>query len=123
MCINHDKPGDLLIMEYKDLTLLHEIDTEIANNDAVLIYFSAPHCNVCKVLKPKIAELIRKEFPRIQLFYVNIDKAPVVSGQYRIFSIPTVVVCFDGKEHLRKSRNIGLNEIANEIARPYSMMF
>ena len=110
-------------MEYKDLTLLDEIQEQIDKNEALLIYFSAPHCNVCKVLKPKIAGLIENEFPKIRLFYVDIEKAPVASGQFRIFSIPTLLVYFDRREFLRKSRNIGLSELAIEIERPYTMLF
>ena len=110
-------------MEFKVLTLLDEIGEEISGNEAMLIYFSAPHCNVCKVLKPKIAEMISEEYPEIRLFYVNIEDAPVVSGQFRIFSIPTIMVYFGGKEFLRKSRNIGLRELSDELRRPYSLMF
>lgn len=110
-------------MGYKDLTLMSEIDEAIEKNDALLIYFSAPHCNVCKVLKPKIAELTRNEFPELKLFYVDIDKAPAVSGQFSIFSIPTIMIYFGGKEFLRKSRNIGIAELSMEIERPYSILF
>lgn len=110
-------------MAYQNITLMNEIEEAIATNDAVLFYFSSPKCNVCKVLKPKVAELIKEEFPNIKLYYVNIEEAPVISGQYRIFTIPTLLVYFDGKEFMRKSRNIGIGEMEGELRRPYELMF
>jgi len=102
---------------------MDEINAIIENDEAALFYFSSSTCSVCKVLKPKVAELIQKNFPKINLYYVNIEKAPIISGQFRIFSIPTILVFIDRKEYLRKSRNIGLSELESEIERPYGMMF
>lgn len=110
-------------MEYKTLTLLDEIQEAIEKHPAMLVYFSAPHCNVCKVLKPKVAEMISTSFSEIKLYYINIEDAPVVSGQFRIFSIPTILVFFEGREYIRKSRNIGLLELEGELSRPYSILF
>lgn len=110
-------------MDYRNLTLLDEIHEIIEKQRAILIYFSAPHCNVCKVLKPKVAELIREKYPEIELFYVNIEDAPIVSGQFRIFSIPTILIYFEGKEYLRKSRNVGIQELENDLKKPYSILF
>lgn len=110
-------------MEYKTLTLLDEIEEALGKNPAMLVYFSAPHCNVCKVLKPKVAEMINTSFPQVKLYYINIEDAPVVSGQFRIFSIPTILIFFEGREYIRKSRNIGLLELEGELSRPYSILF
>jgi thioredoxin len=110
-------------MVYQPLYTLNDIQEINSNNEAVLIYFSSESCSVCKVLKPKIAGLIESEFPKMKLFYVDIEKSPLISGQYRIFTIPTLLVFFDGKEYIRKSRNIGLRELQEEIERPYGMVF
>lgn len=90
---------------------------------ALLAYFSTEACNVCKVLKPKVDELIQTEFPKIKLVYIKSDKLPEVAAQNQVFAAPTLIIYFDGREYIRKSRNIGIGELQNEIARPYSMMF
>ncbi|MFW5877981.1 MAG: thioredoxin family protein [bacterium] len=110
-------------MEYTSITLQDEIEKAISTNNAALIYFSAPHCNVCKVLKPKLAEMFQDEFPEIKLFYVDVENAPVLSGQFSIFTIPTILVFFEAKEYMRKSRNIGLSELERELERPYRLLF
>jgi len=90
---------------------------------ALLAYFSTENCNICKVLKPKVAELIQTEFPKIKLIYIKSDVLPEVAAQNQVFAAPTILVFFEGKENIRKSRNIGIGELQHEIERPYSMMF
>ena len=90
---------------------------------ALLAYFSTETCNVCKVLKPKVAELIQASFPEIKLVYIQTDKLPEVAAQNQVFAVPTLLVYFEGREYIRKSRNIGIGELEREIDRPYSMIF
>ncbi len=90
---------------------------------ALLAYFSTEACNVCKVLKPKVADLLQQEFPKIKSVYIKSDKLPEVAAQNQVFTAPTILVFFDGREYIRKSRNIGIGELQLEIERPYSMIF
>lgn len=90
---------------------------------ALLAYFSTENCNVCKVLKPKVAELVKNEFPKIKLVYINSDVLPELAAQNQVFAAPTILIYFEGREYIRKSRNIGISELQREIERPYSMIF
>lgn len=100
-----------------------EYENYLKSNEAVLFYLSTPQCNVCKVLKPKLIEFINQKFPMIKMGYINTEALPEVSAQNSIFTVPTILVFFDRKEFIRKSRNINLTEFENEIERPYSMFF
>jgi thioredoxin 1 len=95
----------------------------LAENDAVLSYFSTEICSVCKVLKPKVAEMIAESFPKIKMVFVESDKLPELAAQNRVFTAPTVIVFFDGRETIRKSRAFGVDELKSEIQRPYSLLF
>ncbi len=106
-------------MEYIPLFTLEEIEDAILTNAASVFWFSTDTCNVCKVLRPKLAELVKKEFPLVRLYYINIEKSPLLAGQFRVFSVPTALVYFDGREFFRKSRNISLSELEGDIRRPY----
>jgi thioredoxin-like negative regulator of GroEL len=90
---------------------------------SLLAYFSTEACNVCKVLKPKVEELILNEFPKFKLAYIKSDKLPEVAAQNQVFAAPTILVFFEGRESIRKSRNIGIGELQREIERPYEMIF
>jgi thioredoxin 1 len=105
------------IKSFEEFLMLKE------NEPALLGYFSTEVCNVCKVLKPKVADLLNNEFPHMKMVYVASDKLPEVAAQNQIFAAPTILVYFDGREYIRKSRNIGIDELQQEIERPYSMFF
>ncbi len=90
---------------------------------ALLAYFSTVACNVCKILKPKVAELLEVNFPLMKMVYIPSDELPEIAAQNQIFTAPTIVVFFEGREYIRKSRNIGINELQNEIERPYLLLF
>ena len=93
------------------------------NEKAFLAYFSTEACNVCKVLKPKVETMVKDKFPKIKLVYIKSDLLPEVAAQNRVFAAPTILVFFEGREHIRKSRNIGIGELEQEIERPYFIIF
>ncbi len=90
---------------------------------AMLAYFSTDACNVCKVLKPKVEELVLTQFPNIKLAYIKSDKLPEVAAQNSVFTAPTILIFFEGREYIRKSRAIGIDELQQEIGRIYTMIF
>jgi len=100
-----------------------EFENFVNENKGVLIYYSSPKCNVCKVLKPKLSDLLTLNYPNIKMGYVDIEKMSEISAQNGIFSMPTIVVYFDKKEFIRKSRNINITVFRSEIDRPYSLFF
>jgi len=108
---------------YQTITSIAEYEAAITQNTAALFYFSHNECNVCKVLKPKIEELFTEEFPKTGLFYVNTKESPELSAQQRVFAVPSLLIFVDGREYVRKSRNIGLNELEELMERPYEMLF
>lgn len=110
-------------MAYSTIKNFDSFNNILEKEDAVLIYFSHEQCNVCKVLKPKVAELLEINFPKMKMFYVDTVLSSEISGQNKIFAVPTVVCFFGGRETFRKSRNIGINELGEQIERPYGMIF
>jgi thioredoxin-like negative regulator of GroEL len=107
----------------KSIKSLNEFSHKISELPGVLFYFSHEKCNVCKVLKPKIHDLLKARFPKIEMIYCDTVLYPEIAGQNSIFTVPTILVFFDGKEFLRKSRNISIDELGNELNRPYSIFF
>ena len=102
---------------------LDAILNEIKKEEAAALYISGKNCNVCKALKPKITNMLDAEFPRIKQIYIDIEESPEVSSHFSVFSIPTLVIFFDGKEFIRKSRNMSLPLLQDELSRPYSLFF
>lgn len=100
-----------------------QLNAAIADNRGVLVYFSGPECNVCKVLRPKIEALCGEHFPKLPMYYVDCDAQREIAGQNRVFTIPVAMVFFDGREAVRKTRTFGMGELREAIERPYQMMY
>jgi thioredoxin-like negative regulator of GroEL len=93
------------------------------SNKAVCFYLSTPECNVCKVLKPKVIDMIENDFAEINFCYVDLNEAKEISGQLSVFSVPTILVYFEDKETIRASRNVHIEELREQIERYYKMIF
>ncbi len=102
---------------------LETLQEKIEREKALLVYFSTESCSVCKILKPKVSGLLLERFPHMSAIYVDTDKSPVLSGQHRIFTIPSILIFFQGKEHFRLSRNIALHQLEEIIEKPYRLIF
>lgn len=102
---------------------LAQVESFVAQNEAVLLYFKNDNCGPCQVLRPKVEELIQSEFPKMKMLVVDSQERPELNGHYAVFSNPTLLIFFDGKEYLRKSKYISITELQGEIARLYGMAF
>jgi len=107
----------------RTILTLSEFNRVVAEKQAVLAYFSHEKCSVCKTLKPKLESHFKQQFPKFELVYVNIEHTPEISGQFSVFASPTLLIFFNGKESLRKSRNFGIDELSQAVSRPYSLLF
>ncbi len=97
---------------------------DILNNDeAVAIYFSGKNCGVCHVLQPKIKSLLETSFPNIKYYSFDAQEQQVLAASLNVFTVPTLLIFFDKKEFIRKSRNISISLLEDEISRPYNMIF
>ncbi len=100
-----------------------EILDILKNSKAVMLYFASTNCGVCQVLKPKIEDEISKKFSQIKQYYINSNQNLDIASFFNIFSSPTILVFFEGKEFKRYGRNISLDIFNSELKRLYEMVF
>lgn len=78
-----------------------------------VVDFYADWCGPCKLLAP-IYESVAEELKDITFLKVNVDNLLDIASEYRISSIPTILVFKDGKivahhvGYLERSQLIGL---------------
>lgn len=101
---------------------IENINNTIKNNIAVMVYFSAPTCSVCHALKPKLLEKLDENFKDFKVESVDISVEEDIAPHFGVYAIPTVLIFLDGKEFVRKSRHMSVDEVINEIKRPYEIM-
>lgn len=76
---------------------VNNFSTEVLLSDKpVLIDFWAPWCGPCKMLSPVIDEIAKELEGKVKVTKVNIDEEPELASQFRVMSIPTLVVLKDG---------------------------
>ena len=99
----------------------NEFSAWLSDHPLCAVYFSAPDCAVCEVLKPKLFELLQQRFPKLALGEVDCSVSAELAAQQMVFTIPTLIVYFEGREGIRQVRSFSLGELAGELARPYGI--
>ena len=89
---------------------------KIRHTPFLLVYFSYPECQVCKVLKPKVQELLTI-YPSFEFLYIDINKYPLFRGQFLVFTVPTIILFQKGHEMKRLSRHISLHDLGTYLDR------
>lgn len=80
------------------ITITNEnFEAEVLKADKpVLLDFWASWCGPCKMLSP-IVDQIAEEHDEIKVGKINVDDQPDLAQQFRVMSIPTLVVMKNGE--------------------------
>lgn len=62
-------------------------------------------------------------YPKVKSIKINIDESPSLCAEFSVFISPTILLFTQGKETLRESRFIIINELDKNINRYYNLMF
>ena len=68
----------------------------LESKETVLLDFWASWCGPCKMIGPIIDE-IADERSDIKVGKVNVDEQPELAAQFKVMSIPTLIVMKEGK--------------------------
>lgn len=105
------------------LATIAQFTAFVQQNPAAAVYFSGPDCGVCQVLKPRIMDLLQRDYPRIAVALVDCAAAAALAAQQSVFAVPTLMVYFDGQELLRLARNFSPAQLGEALERPYALFF
>jgi thioredoxin 1 len=80
-----------------------QFETEVLKADLpVLVDFYADWCMPCRAMAPILSHLADELNGTLKIAKVNVEDAPVLAGQYRISSIPALLLFRGGQvvEHI-----------------------
>ena len=73
-------------------------ENEVLRSDKpILLDFYADWCGPCKMLSPILHELAEEKSGALKVGKINVDEQMELAQQFRIVSIPTLVVMKDGQ--------------------------
>ena len=92
-----------------DATFTSDIATGIN-----LVDFWAEWCGPCQMMLPRLEELADKIVGKAKVLKMDVDNNPQTPGQFRIMSIPTIILFKDGQP---VEKWVGVQDVATlEVA-------
>ena len=77
--------------------MTEEFATFINQDKPVLVDFWAPWGGPCRMVAPVVEEISTQYADEVAVGKVDVDKNPELAKQFRVMSIPTLILFKDGK--------------------------
>lgn len=89
-------PTAPLVKETTEAGFLADV-IEASKEVPIIVDFWAPWCGPCKTLGPQLEAAVTAAKGKVRMVKIDVDKAPRISAQLRIQSIPTVYAFWQGQ--------------------------
>ncbi len=88
----------------------------LQSQEPVLVDFYADWCGPCKMLSPVVDE-VAQENEDVKVVKINVDEAQDLAMEYKVMSIPTLVVIKNSREVARSVGVVDKSEIVEMLKR------
>lgn len=99
---------------FREAESVEEIRELIDNNKMVFVFLYGQHCSVCHGVLPQIRPMI-DSYNELMSIQADIEKLPMLSGEFTVFTVPVVLLFLEGKEVLRIGRFIRTEELKERL--------
>ncbi|PED09327.1 thioredoxin family protein [Bacillus pseudomycoides] len=93
---------------------MEELIAYIEEQGRLLLFIKTENCGVCDVMLEKVNRLL-KQYKNVGNIVVSLEDMKEISAKYLVFTAPTVLLFHQGKEILRESRFISLDNIERTL--------
>ncbi|MDM5153242.1 thioredoxin family protein [Bacillus sp. DX1.1] len=77
-------------------------------------FIKTENCGVCDVMLEKVSRFL-KQYQNVVNIVLSLQDMKEISAKYLVFTAPTVLLFYEGKEILRESRFISLEKIDRKL--------
>lgn len=95
---------------------MEKFNEMINGEQLTLVDFFATWCGPCKMMHPILEQLKEKMGDDIRILKVDVDKNEALSMQYRIQSVPTLMLFKKGEMLWRQFGAMSLNDLMQKIS-------
>ncbi len=81
----------------------------------VLVDFYADWCGPCKTMAPILQQFAAQHQGKLRVIKIDVDKNPAVAQQYRVQSIPTLILFRQGQPVWRQAGAVPAAELARAV--------
>ena len=74
-----------------------QFELEAKKSAVAVVDFSATWCGPCKILAPVMETVSEKLAGKVDFYNVDVDDAPELAGEYRVNSVPCLVMMKNGE--------------------------
>ena len=74
-----------------------KFENEAKKSAVAVVDFSATWCGPCQMLAPVFEQVSEKLGDRVDFFKVDIDEAPELAGEYKVQSVPCLILIKNGE--------------------------
>ena len=94
----------------------NEFEEKVLKADKpVLVDFYADWCGPCKMMIPVLDQLSAEKAAQIDIYKINVDENPDVAKQYRVMSIPNMILFKDGEAALNIVGAMSKNDLWKKV--------
>lgn len=101
---------------FKELIEMNDIETFINDSELTFLYIGKPNCSVCESLLPQVKNVM-ENFPSIKTAYIDTEKTPKIAGRFNIFTVPVLILFYNGNEYLREARIVPIEPFKEKVNR------
>lgn len=89
----------------------------VGGEKLTLIDFYATWCGPCQTMHPVLEKLKNELGDGVRIFKLDVDKNEAFASQYRVQSVPTLMLFKNGELLWRQSGTMGVNDLKSIIAK------
>ena len=74
-----------------------QFEAEAKKSPVAVVDFSATWCGPCRMLAPVVETISEKLAGKVDFYNVDVDDAPELAGEYRVNSVPCLILIKNGE--------------------------